>query len=746
MAVGPALPFAPAEFVTKADRSPSPSETRAKPVASSPTLAVALRSNDLLYRHDRDERLVAFNLQDADLIDLVNHISGVTGKRFIYGARIRQIKATVVSPEPVTLEEAYEVFLSILESNGMSVVPHGRFLKIVDTGGVTGQVTPIYGIGEATPSSDRFLTRLYRVRNVNAEDAANVLSKFKGKEGDISFHAPSQLLVITDTGSNVARLLRLLEEVDIPIASQSLWVERVHYRLANDLAQRMSDIFSLNQPGPASVSGLTKVIGDQASNSLLIVGRKEGYLRLLEVLKQLDEPPDGQGRVRRLPLQHANAEELAVVLGQIVQAAKPAPQNAGGSVADQLFEGEIKVIADKSTNSLLVTSSGHDYASVRIAVMKLDMPRRQVFIEAVILDLDESESGSKGAAWHAGAMTDLSGGGNTLLATGFMGSKSIGFPNNQDLLQGFAAGVRGPGLEGTQNLITSGVSIPAFGVVLNALVTSGASNVLSMPHIIATDNIAAEINISRNVALQQNVSSGLSSLASLAGSSSGSASALTGQSGSGSGSTRQDVGIKIKITPHVNGTNQVRLELDVESSDTGAAEGSLGAVPIIKRNAHTMVTVDDQQTVVIGGLMRETVSKAEQKIPLLGDIPVIGYLFKQETDERKKSNLLLMLTPYIICEQADLRKIFERKIHERQEFLDRAFVFTDSKWSAPKDYTRTNGLVEDIRQSYRIVETQARLRAESQLPKRVHVPSNPVEIEPTGVRETSSTVSPREVP
>jgi len=670
----------------------------------------------------------------------------MTGKRFVYGSKIRQIKATVVSPEPVTLEEAYEVFLSILESNGMSVVPHGRFLKIVDTGAVTGQVTPVYGIGEVTTSSDRFLTRLYRVRNVSAEDAANVLGKFKSREGDISFHTPSQLLIITDTGSNIARLLRILEEVDIPTASENLWVERVHYRSASDLAQRITDLFNLNQPGPASASGLTKVIADQASNSLLIVGRKEGYLRLLEVLKQLDEPPDGQGRVRRLPLQHANAEELAVVLAQILQAAKPSQQNGGGPVTDQLFEGDIKVIADKSTNSLLVTSSSHDYAGVRMAVMKLDMPRRQVFIEAVILDLDESESGSKGAAWHAGTMTDLSGGGNSLLATGFMGSKSIGFPNNQDLLQGFAAGVRGPGLEGTQNLITSGVSIPAFGVVLNALVTSGASNVLSMPHIIATDNIAAEINISRNVALQQNVSSGLSSLAGLAGSSSGSASALTGQSGSGSGSTRQDVGIKIKITPHLNGSNQVRLELDVESSDTGAAEGSLGAVPIIKRTARTMVTVDDQQTVVIGGLMRETVSKAEQKIPLLGDIPVIGYLFKQETDERKKSNLLLLLTPYIICEQADLRKIFERKIHERQEFLDRAFVFGDSQWTAPKDYTRTNGLVEDIRQSYMIVETQARLRAASQSTKRVHVPSNPVEIDSTGFRQSDSAVSPREVP
>jgi len=158
-APAPALSAAPAEFVTKTDHLPSPSETKAKPVAASATLEVTLGPNNSPYHQERDERFVAFNLQDADLVDLVNHISGMTGKRFIYGSKIRQIKATVVSPESVTLEEAYEVFLSILKSNGMSVVPHGRFLKIVDTGGVPSQVTPVYGIGEVTTSSDRFLTR-----------------------------------------------------------------------------------------------------------------------------------------------------------------------------------------------------------------------------------------------------------------------------------------------------------------------------------------------------------------------------------------------------------------------------------------------------------------------------------------------------------------------------------------------------------------------------------------------------------
>ena len=700
------------------------------------TMETIAKAVDVPYRPKPAGHLVKFNLQDADLAELVNHISGLTGKRFIYGAKVRAIKATVVSPEPVTLAEAYEAFLSILESNGMTVVPHGRFLKIVDSGGVVNQVTPVYARGEPVPASDRYVTRLYRMQNIGAEEAMNLLNKFKSKEADVSIYAPGQLLIITDTGSNVERMIRILEEIDIGGASQSMWVEHVNYSSANDLAQRMTELFGLNQPGGGQAAGLSKILADQQSNSLIVVGHEDAYLRLLELLKRLDGQPDDTGRIRVLPLQHAKAEDLANVLNQMLQGAKTATQNPGGpgAAASQLFEGELKVVADKATNSLIVTSSGRDYATVRLVVTELDMPRRQVFIEAVIMDLDASDSNVFGAAWHAGYQDNIGGGGPSTFATGFMGSKSLPFPNNQDLLQGFAVGVRGPGLPGTENLLLPGLTIPAFGVVLNALTTSGASNVLATPHIIATDNAIAEINIGKNVALQQNSGGGLSNLASLAGqSSSTAATALSGLGGLGGmmgGYTapRQDVGIKIKMTPHINGSNQVRLELEEESSDTGAPEGALGAIPIIKRTAHTTITVEDQQTVVIGGLMRETLSKSEQKIPLLGDIPVLGFLFRQTKNDKKKSNLLLIMTPYIVREQADLRKIFERKMQERQEFLDRYFVFGNEQWTPPRDFSRANGLVEDIRQAYFHVEEQIRLLRESAPTSRSHRQSQAIEI------------------
>jgi general secretion pathway protein D len=229
--------------------------------------------------------------------------------------------------------------------------------------------------------------------------------------------------------------------------------------------------------------------------------------------------------------------------------------------------------------------------------------------------------------------------------------------------------------------------------------------------------VPAEISIGSNIPLQQNLGGGLGSLASLAGGAGGlgNMAGLLGSLGGGiGGGGRQDVGTKIKVTPHVNDSDQVRLELEEEISNEGTAVGDLGVVPIEKRTAKTTLIVRDQQTVVIGGLMRDVVTNSETKIPVLGDIPILGVLFKSTFRVRSKSNLLLILTPYVIRDQDDLRVIFERKMQERQEFLDRYFVFDERRgWEPPVDYARSNGLVEDIRQSILLQEERARLEEDA---------------------------------
>lgn len=735
-----ALLGATSAFAKEAD------EGAAKPGAAASMTQKIASLADAPFTPQSGKSLVKFNLQDADLAELVNHISGMTGKRFIFGDKIRQIKATVVSPEPVTLEEAYQAFLSILEANGMTVVPHGRFLKIVDSGAVVSQATPLIARGEPVPDSDRFVTRLYRLQHASTEDALTLLGKFKSKDGDLSAYAPGKLLIITDTATQIRRLQRIIEEIDVGQVGQHLWIEPVHHGSATALAKQMTDIFELGaspnaapngQPGASNAAGalrsggLSKVIADEQLNALIIVGTEDAYLRLLEVMKHLDSETSEASKIHILPLQHAIAEELAQTVNQMLGAtrgggsASPTPAGASG-VTPGTFEGELRVTPDKSTNSLIVTASNRDYAALQLVIKELDHARRQVFIEAVIMDLAVEDSNTLGLSFHGGSTQD----GSVMLA-GFQAENSVKFPADASLLQGFAAGITGPAIPGTTNLLGTGLSVPSFGVVLNAVATSSKSNVLATPHIIATDNVAAEINVGENIPLQTNVGSGLSALSSAASSSTAAASLLSGLGGTGA-APRQDVGNKIKITPHINESNQVRLEIDQESSSQGTTTGTLGAVSINKRTANTTVIVQDQQTVVIGGLMNDTYTTSRTKVPVLGDLPILGALFRSTVTDKKKSNLLLVLTPHVIRDQDDLRRIFERKMQERQEFLDRTFVFSDSDWTPPHDWSRTHGLVEDIRKSFAEVADQDRLEQASKRPELPpHAPSPPIELPST---------------
>jgi general secretion pathway protein D len=699
---------------------------------------------------------VSFSLEDADLPELVRVIGELTGKRFIFGGKVRNIKATVFSPQKVTVAEAYQAFLSILEANGLTVVPHGRFYKIVESPDAK-MGAPVYVAGQTGPVEDRYITRIHRLRHVNAEEVANVLGHFKSKDGDITVYGPGNLLIITDTGSNIQRMMHILEDVDVGGVGDQIWIEPVHYGMASDIQARLDEVFDLKAQAAAAAKGgaslasssdlhIAKILADDRSNSLVIISTERAYLRILEFIKRLDVPlRTGEGEIHVLALQHADATELAKTLNEIVTGAAsttgaPAP---GGKPAPPLaiFESGIKVSADKATNSIVVTSSLRDFASLRTVIDRLDQPRRQVFIEAVIMDLTIDRENQLGFRFHAGDTADNVAGvqGTTAIFGGLNPFQTILLPSPTDsTLNAFALGIRGPGIPGSENIFGTGISIPAFGVLINALASTNDADILSTPHILATDNIPAEINVGQNIPLQTNFG-GFPSIPGATGAA-GAAAALPALGGFGFGgfgatAPRQDIGTKVKIVPHLNDSDEVRLEVTEEISDVTGQQpiGSLGVVPFSKRTAQTQLVVQDQQTVVIGGLVRNRVARTDTKIPLLGDIPVLGALFRSSSSSLQKSNLILVLTPYIVREQADLRTVFERKMQERQEFLDHYFVFSDqTQYEAPKDYSRLNGLLEEIRQSYGEIDEQRRLE-ELLKPRgtRTHAPGQPLELPTT---------------
>ncbi len=708
---------------------------------------------------------VQFSLEDADLPELIKVMGQLTGKRFIFGGKVRNIKATIYSPQKVSVAEAYQAFLSILETNGLTVIPHGKFLKIVESPGVVTQSTPIYGPGQASASEDRYVTRLHRLQYVTADEVANVLTHFKSRDGDITIYSPGNLLIITDTGANIKRMMSIVEEIDVAGIGDQIWVEPIHYSSASEMAAKLNEIFDVSKAAPgggaagstrppgsqAIETRVTKIIAEDRTNSLVIIGTEKAYLRILELIKRLDVPMTGEGEIHVLPLQHADAEELAKTLNDITGSkggamtpAKPAPGAAGIPANTMVFEGTIRITADKSTNSLVITSSLRDYASLRNVIDRLDQARRQVFIEAVIMEVSTDHTNTLGVSFHGADNVSSVGPDGSVVLGGSNPLGSASFPDltNPSSLQGLALGVRSNTLV---TLAGIGISIPAFGVALQALTTSGDTNVLSTPHIMATDNVAAEINVGENVPLQSSILGGMPGMMGGMPGAMGSTAGMgafggmgMGMMGMGMGAfggiSRQNVGTKIKLTPHINDSNEVRLELEEEISELGPSSGQTLTPNIIQRNAKTQLVIQDQQTIVIGGLVRDFVSNDETKIPVLGDIPIIGQLFKQTTRSNQKRNLLLILTPYVIRDPADLRAIFERKMEERQEFLDRYFVFADSKdWAPYVDYTRTRGLVEEIRQAYMREDDKAALEERTR-PKEVkkHEASKPIsELPPT---------------
>ncbi len=690
---------------------------------------------DIEYRPPPPGQKFKFNLEDTDLPALVKAVSQITGRRFIYGNKLHQIKVTVFSPEEVGAGEAYAAFLSILNSNGMTVIPHGAFLEIVESQNASRQTTPIFGAASPVPAEDRFVTRLYRVNNIDAGEVASLLgANFKSADANITTYEPGNLLIITDTGSNIRRMLRIVEELDVGSAGDQIWVQPVYNTSATDAATKLNEI--LGRGGAKGAPGA--VIPDDRTNSLIITANKNDYEKILELVKRVVDAPvvEGDSQIHVLPLQHAQCDELSQTLGQLLGGGgarpatggtagrgAPAPRPAGGAAAsagaagggEEVFEGAVKVSCDMATNTLLTTSSLRDYAQLRAVVDKLDQARRQVFIEAVIMDLNVNNTLDLGIAYHGGSTFDTDAGQGAVYGGNNMLQSVTGVPAE---LGALALGVRGPELTGTDNILGTGLSIPALGVVLHALGNDGNSNVLATPHILATDNVQADISVGQSVPLQTNAGGALGSLLSQAGGAQGAAGALGGLGGIGGllgggfAAPYKDVGIKLSIKPHVNDSDQVRLELKEEISEVGSSpQGTLGAVSINQRNASTTLIVRDQQTVVIGGLMRDSETISETKIPILGDIPILGALFRQHKKIKGKTNLLLILTPYVVRTQDDLRLIFERKMQERQEFLDRYFVFNEDRdWEPPKDFTRANGLVEEIRQS--MLKEQERQRLE----------------------------------
>jgi general secretion pathway protein D len=475
---------------------------------------------------------------------------------------------------------------------------------------------------------------------------------------------------------------------------------------------------------------------------LVIVSTEKAYQRILALVKRLDmqslRGDASTDLVHVIALENANADDVAGTLGGLGagvsrsgstggtstagRPSAPPPSSSNGTTTGKtsLFEGDVRIASDKPTNSLVVLASGRDYITVRELIKKLDKPRHQVFVEAVILEVSVDKTRNLGVAYHAGSNVN----GALVYGASEPSSTVNSLSFSTSALQGLAAGVVGSSIPGAATLLglPPGTSVPSFGAFIQALQTNSDVNVVSMPHILTTDNEKATISVGQNLPFPGSLG-GFPSLGSTSGT-------TGGTFGLGTSVQRQDVALKLEITPHVSGSDFVRLEIDNELSDVSNPNFNGLGPATSKRTIKSVVTIHDQQSIVLGGLIKDSVSDTVNKIPLLGDIPILGYLFKSTTKTISKQNLLIVITPYIITEPADLRRIFERKVRERREFMERYSAFHDDHdYEAQVDYRRKRGLLEEINRTAHEAEDEASdLRAAEATMGRDF--NGPVEIEP----------------
>ncbi len=708
---------------------------------------------------------------EVELKDLITWAMGFTCKNFIFGAGVggRSQKVTIIAPKQMSPRQAWQTFLVALQTMGLTVVPSGQVLKIIEAPQSKGEALPLYRKG-SPPGDAQIYRAIMRPEHISVDELANAFNALKTKEGQVTPLTQAGILVVTDYGEAIQRMKQLMDEVDRPLLGERLHMIKVQHADATELAAKVSEIVGAREPtspAPAPTANRrtrrgrqptpeppvapqadrqaevetavpSKIIADERTNSLIVLASEAAYLRVRSLVKRLDVALDigGSGRIHVHYLENGSAEEMAntlqTVISGIQQAPAGQPQQPAGRRAPRpapvtgdlgasaAFEGDVRVTFDKSTNALVVVASVQDYFALREVIDKLDIPRRQVFIEAVILEVQAGNNLNLGTSFHGG--TDA---GESIVIGGVQHGGDLSSLNLATLASqsGLIGGVIGPLLDNAEQLL--GTSIPSFGVLFQALATSDNTNVLSSPHLLTTDNEEAELSVGENIPYQST----------LAGFGFGGAGGQGGQGGAGGfgfpigpSIQRQDVALTLKITPHVNDSDIVRLDIDQEISDIGQLDFAGLGPSWTKRTIKTTVVVRDQQSIVIGGLMSDRVNISESKVPLLGDIPLLGYLFKYTKRSKAKTNLLVLLTPYVIKDQLDIEQIVQRKVRERSEFVRTFSNFDRMNFRPQMDYGRKRGLLEEINRTIQIIEREeTALREQSQ---RLDLfPDGPIEYE-----------------
>lgn len=576
--------------------------------------------------------------RDADLTQIIEAVSQITGKTFIVDPRVRA-QVTILSSTPMSPDAFYETFLSILQVHGFVAVPAGNSIKIIPDANARQLPGQEDLPDRVNGNSDEFITQVIVVRNVSAAQLVPVLRPLIPQYGHLVAYPPSNMLIISDRASNVSRMMRIIQRIDQG-GDEEIDIVRLENASASEIVRVVN---ALNQgPGQqAEVAAVSaRLVADDRTNSVLISGEKAQRLRLKALVTHLDTPLETGGDTRVRYLNYADAEQIAGKLKEqvtgITQAAPGAPGQPAGPQA--AADRNTTIWADKQTNALVITAPPKVMRSIMGVVDKLDIRRLQVLVEAILVDISELKSAELGVNWAVGN-TDSD---STVPIGTFnqnVGGSSIG---------SIAAAIADPS-NIDPSALPSGLTLGAgrfldagtnFALLLRALRGDSNSNILQTPSIITLDNEEAEIKVAQEVPFLTGsfTNTGVGN--------------QQGQVNPFQTIQREEVGTILKITPQINEGDAVMLK--IEQEDSSVSQGTQNAVDLItnKRTVTTTVLVDDGGVVVLGGLITDTARESENRVPILGSIPIIGELFKTRSGNKEKRNLMLFIRPTILRDGA----------------------------------------------------------------------------------------------
>ncbi|RLA65398.1 MAG: type II secretion system protein GspD [Epsilonproteobacteria bacterium] len=582
----------------------------------------------------------SFDFPDISLKDLVKQMQQMTGINLILDKDLKG-KISIMAPSPITVGDAWKAFLTALNLNGYTLVKSGEFYKIVNSRDIRYTSTKFY-TGSYTPDTENYVMRILPLKNINSTEITRSFRPFMSRYGRIIDIKQTNTIIIQETGTNINRLVRLIKFIDIPGHEESLQIIKVKNSSAQEIAKLLDQILKTkpkastrrSSSGVKSGSeGISKIIAEPRTNSIIAMANAVGARQLRALIQKLDVKlvASSAGQIHVYYLNHGDAETLAKTLSTLVGSSQKSSSSrfsTKGTPAPTLFNAEVKITADKSNNAIVVTASPTDYLTIKNVIKKLDIAKDQVFVEGMLMETTVAKQSSLGT--------------NIIGVYGSGAAQKVGFVTNPNLvglltgqiasIGGFFAGIGGGGEKTIQGPDGNDITVNSVNALITAIAANTDTNVLATPQILALDNTEATFEVGETVPIN---------------------SREVAQSGISTTSVEQQkVALTLKLTPQINKvTRFITLKIDQKVEDFSkrpTANNDLGGVATTTRSTITTVVVRDLDTIAMGGLMRDRETVVVNKVPLLGDIPVIGWLFKNRIKSMDKTNLLFFLTPRIL--------------------------------------------------------------------------------------------------